>query len=1078
MPRVVLGAALRIIRRRVAADPLALLAAVVIVLLASAIVVAGPVYASAVASGGLQRALADAPVRTVGVQVSGRYDEQTYAAANRTVTAALGGALTGTEATTYRSALSQSFELPGTPAGEQPRLAVLAFADRLAEQADLLTGAWPAVAAGDGPVEAVVSDRVAATLRLAAGDTLTVRPRLDGAPVEVRIAGTYRARDTRSVMWWDSPLETEGVETGSFTTYGPFFVAERAFTGPLAARGASAYWRSRPAADAVDVADLGALAARVGALPGAVRRAGGGANLSVATGLPGLLRPAQRSLLVSRGAIFVPTAQVAVLAAYAMLLATGLILESRHVETALLRARGASAGQVGVVAALEAAVVVVPATLLGPLVALVLVGALERTGPVADIGLPLQPHIDARSFGTAGLTAAVCATALVVPAILNARTYAVARRERGRAPLRALVSRVRLDLVVVALGVLLLWQLRRYGSGLTETSIGVLGVDPLLVAAPAVGLLAGALLVLRLVPVLARAADRWATGRRGLPGPLGAWQLARRPSHYSRPALLLTLALAIGVFAIGYTSTWRQSQQDRADYAVGADVRVVLGAGPPAPTADVPGRPDTVAAVRALMPVVRDQVHVSPRDNAGVIALDSATAASVLRLRDDLADRSLAELAAGLSEPAASPRAAALPGQPRRLRVVVGGAEDVAVSAIVRDAGGGRYRLPAAPAAGGAVATVSTGAAHYPLQLAGLELALPTARVEPDELLVSIAVQASDAADGDDWRDVVTDDVTWSGTADVLQDAFAQPAVRAVTPESGRLVVKVRTGGGAPPRTLSTYRVFASPPRPEQPLCALATDRLLEMTRREVGGIVPLDIAGKRRDVRIVGALRDVPTLDGGSPGLVVDLAELAELQYAETGAVLTPKEWWLATDEGAEAAAAAALTEQLPAPGPAVLDRVTEGRRLSRNPTAVGVVGGLAMALVAAALFAAVGFAVSVAVALRQRLSELALLRALGVSSRQLAGGLAVEQSLLIGLSLLGGTALGVVLTRVVVPAFVLTGSGAASVPAVRIDVPWRVVGMLELVIVLAAAAAVLVSGLAMREARVGSLLRTGGDT
>jgi predicted lysophospholipase L1 biosynthesis ABC-type transport system permease subunit len=232
------------------------------------------------------------------------------------------------------------------------------------------------------------------------------------------------------------------------------------------------------------------------------------------------------------------------------------------------------------------------------------------------------------------------------------------------------------------------------------------------------------------------------------------------------------------------------------------------------------------------------------------------------------------------------------------------------------------------------------------------------------------------------------------------------------------------------------------------------------MTRREVGGIVPLDIAGERLDVRIVGALRDVPTLDGGSPGLVVDLAELAELQYAETGAVLTPKEWWLATDEGAEAAAAAALTEQLPAPGAAVLDRVTEGRRLSRNPTAVGVVGGLAMALVAAALFAAVGFAVSVAVALRQRLSELALLRALGVSSRQLAGGLAVEQSLLIGLSLLGGTALGLVL------------------PAVRIDVPWRVVGMLELVIVLAAAAAVLVSGLAMREARVGSLLRTGGDT
>src|SRR5262249_26461247 len=119
-----------------------------------------------------------------------------------------------------------------------------------------------------------------------------------------------------------------------------------------------------------------------------------------------------------------------------------------------------------------------------------------------------------------------------------------------------------------------LWQLRLYGSPLTRTVQGSLGLDPLLVAAPAIGILAGSVLALRIVPLLAHVADRLASRGRTLVASLGSRQLARRPLRYTRAALLLMLAMSMGVFSVSYGSTWAASQRDQADYQVGADVRI------------------------------------------------------------------------------------------------------------------------------------------------------------------------------------------------------------------------------------------------------------------------------------------------------------------------------------------------------------------------------------------------------------------------------------------------------------------------------------------------------------------------
>ena len=55
-----------------------------------------------------------------------------------------------------------------------------------------------------------------------------------------------------------------------------------------------------------------------------------------------------------------------------------------------------------------------------------------------------------------------------------------------------MAQRLGIDLALVVLAIVALWELRLYGAPLTRNARGVLGVDPLLVAAPAIGLLAGA----------------------------------------------------------------------------------------------------------------------------------------------------------------------------------------------------------------------------------------------------------------------------------------------------------------------------------------------------------------------------------------------------------------------------------------------------------------------------------------------------------------------------------------------------------------------------------------------------------
>ncbi|HLI50250.1 MAG TPA: FtsX-like permease family protein, partial [Thermomicrobiaceae bacterium] len=626
-----------IVLKRARAGWMILSAAFLTMLLATTLLAAAPIYARAVAEAGLRRELRDAPVTGANLQVSLSLPGSSFTRADRQVRQALGPIVDLTHGSGSRAGFSSSFGLPGPNAANgNQRLAVFAFFDRLQDHAKLLAGSWPA--SSSGPVQVALPEPAAAALKLGVGDQLKLTDRINtGNVIPIRICGIYRVDNANDPFWFADPLSQTGIVNGqSFTSYGPFVVTSSAFLGNISLTPATLDWRVFPDFNGISVGQTGMLERLVNALPGQISPVLQGTTPQITTSLGTILSTTSRSLLVTRTAVLLLTIQLAILSAYALVLTAGLLTEERQTEYALLESRGASRGQLVTMAILEGLLLAIPAVVAGPWLAALSLRVLNDVGPLAGIGLTLKPAVDRNAVLLAILGGIVCLLALVRPAIFPPKPL------HERSATRSILQRAGLDgglLVIAAIGY---WQLKHYGSPLTKTVRGSYGFDPLLVAAPALGLLAGAVIALRLIPLFAQAADRLAGKGSRVIFPLGAWQVARRPLRYARAALLLTLAVAIGLFSIAYSRTWNQSQADQAAYQVGAGIRLSPDERPGAiPGIDLTSAHETVPGVTASMPVGHQYLSLPGGSNvARLVLLDAKAAPGIVQFRSDLSGTS------------------------------------------------------------------------------------------------------------------------------------------------------------------------------------------------------------------------------------------------------------------------------------------------------------------------------------------------------------------------------------------------------------------------------------------------------
>ena len=346
----------------------------------------------------------------------------------------------------------------------------------------------------------------------------------------------------------------------------------------------------------------------------------------------------RQAVQAAQTAMYVVAMATMLLASVALILGARLVASMRAQEVWWLRARGFSASQVQAVTGLEALVVALPAMALAPFAAAGVL--LWTTDSHASWLYGVGPWLWAVSAGVG------CAGAVALM-LVNQRAAAHVHPEASGSWARL---RTGVDVSIAALALLALWQLLRDGggnmpglagasansmahagmgtiggsAGASAGGLGVngLGVDLVIVAAPGLVLLAGALLSLRLISWLSRQLDRAATASAGVSAPLGMWQMSRRMAGRVGPALLLVLAVGLGAVSLTYTASWRANQLMQAEVATGAMLSVGVdvtrqGAGTGDMLAALPG-------IDAVMPVFSqvaqgNEVLAFPAEQAGAI---------------------------------------------------------------------------------------------------------------------------------------------------------------------------------------------------------------------------------------------------------------------------------------------------------------------------------------------------------------------------------------------------------------------------------------------------------------------------
>jgi hypothetical protein len=1096
-----------VVLKRTRTDWLVLGAAGLIILLAVTLLSAGMIYGDAVALSSLHRSLRDAPGTQANLQATAPANADRFGAQDAAVRRTLTNVFADLAPTIEASGLSGSFALPGQDPNAVTDLAEFAFFQGMDQHATLVHGAWPADE-GSGTVQAAVAEPVATALRLEVGSTLSMPSRLaSGAVVNVRIVGVYRIDSPTDPFWWGDQLSTEGVVPGTpYAYHGPFVVAEATFWSRLPLNGAQVAWRAFPAYDELGLDGVDGLRARVAGAQAAVRSAAQDQFALVQTGLPDLLAALQRALLATRTSVLLVTIQLAVLAGYALAMTAGLLVEQRRNETAMLRSRGANLAQVGALAFMEGLVFAVPIGILAPYLASLSLRGLNAFGPLASIGLTIDPQVTLLSRLVAAAAGLAAIAGLTLPALRAGRVFMEQRRSRGRQLRLGAAQRAGLDIALLVVAGIGLWQLQRYGAPLTRSVQGQLGIDPLLVAAPALGLLAGSVLALRIVPLVSRAVESVVTRTRGAVAPLGAWQLARRPGRYARAGLLLILALALGIFAASYTSTWTTAQRDQAAFQAGADVRVT-GISRTGGIAAI----DAASAFAALpgvtreMAVERGNASLPRGPSATVLALDAAAAPDVVRMRSDLVPQGLGSVMRTLSGPRPTVALPTLPGDTRALAMTITMtflpnpdthqvvAQPFGATVVVRDADGLIYRVDA----GTLPATTSTttrlvanlsdpGAGpaaipRGPLQLVGVEVWTDVPIGRPEVGGTAELEQLEATADGSNWRPLSLDPGAAGWQASKYTRIGVDVGSATLLPAtSGIAKLAFQTGQSFFGRTSEIF--FALQPASlaganiPAAIPAVVDQAFLDATAARIGDTVPVALGGGPGMILVAGRVGVFPTVTSGQPTVLVDLPTLQLARYLDAGQVNDPGEWWLAVPDDKEPAALATFARPPYSRG-TVEARVELASQLLSDPVAVGIIGALTLGVIVAAVFAAVGFAASSAISASERLGEFALLRAVGLSRGQLSGWLALENALLVVMSIVAGTGIGLAISWVVLPSALLAPDGSQPVPPPEVLVPVGLVLVLEAALLVVLALLVVVLTAFLRRLGLGAALRVGEE-
>ncbi len=417
-------------------------------------------------------------------------------------------------------------------------------------------------------LQVALSRDTAARLGVHAGDRLPVVDMLS-MPIDVTVSGVFVPADAQDAIWSHAPGVVEPVSVGAHVTTETVVTAlvPATFLPAMVVDLPVGYSTRTYTFDADPLAmhaqDIDRLVTAIAGVKVRPEVLGTPRELpSVTSSLDTVLVAAESRIRAGQAQAAVLLAGVVAAAGSTLLLVGQLLSRRRAVQLAQYRARGAGLAGLAVELGVEALATVVLGCAVGLAAAAVIV-----PGPVAwrwVLPVVLLALVAPPAFGVRA--AAHGSGARRVPAGRGDRRLAIRDRHLKRIAVEAAVT-------LAAVGAIVVLRAR----GVVPSASGQ-GGDLLLAVAPSLGVLAGALVLARVLPLVLRGAGALAAR---VPGAVPVLAAARVRATAGRvlPILALTLATGLVTFGSAIGTTVDRGQVAGSWSAVGADVVATVGAG-------------------------------------------------------------------------------------------------------------------------------------------------------------------------------------------------------------------------------------------------------------------------------------------------------------------------------------------------------------------------------------------------------------------------------------------------------------------------------------------------------------------
>lgn len=778
--------------------------------------------------------------------------------------------------------------------------------------------------------------------------------------------------------------------------------------------------------------------------------------------------------------------QVVGIALYFVLLLASLLSERRADEVAVLRSRGATVKQVVALASGEALIISLPGILAAPFLASGIVALLGKTGAFKDVTggdfLPFRLVPEAFVFGLAG--AALAMVAIVLPAAFAARRGMVLFLRGAARPGQPLFQRYYLDILIAAIAGLALWELNQRGSVYDPRNVGGWSADPLLLLSPLFLIMATGSLLFRFLPSILRLATRLLQAAAGAEVALGLWQVTRSPSRYNQLALLVVMASAVGVFASTYGLTTDRSQEDRARFAAGVDVRINSIGDYTDDLEEDLARIAAVDGVESVAVAYRTALGAGLIDRFGdsvsVLAIEPEKAAGLLWSRDDFTSGDFPTLLRGLTGSPAGGEGLLMRGEPVAVsvRIEAQPQRDSSTFWLRTLDANGAYRMHEFGALSelGEQRLVASFAdrldvIQYPIAVIGLLVTQVSGRSEAPQGFLFVDDLTALYADGsalliDDfdgalrWGAVRTSTRFRDGVDITRQGPLAS---------GGALRLAFRSG-------VTTALRGAYVSDPNIPLPALVSRSFLEARGVSVGGEVELRLGTVVMPMVIQGVVDYFPGLPESAGGFVViNQRHLRFFSGLMSQDLLTaPAEAWLELDPEKRSEAIVALSRDLRYLPAQIVDSEKVLQEIRTDPVlGAGGKGILQLALAASGLILALGFILTLYLSGQGRTIEVTIMRTLGFSRAQVVVMICLEYLLIATIGLGVGVVAGLRISQTMLSFLNVTEDGQKVVPPFILATDWANLMVAFLALSVAFAGGILALALYFLRQSAGRVLR-----